>query len=91
LEVDKASKFIEWHNDEEIQSKIDLYGAGGTDLTDPKCGTSFYKNWLEEQKEKASKHEQEELIDEDQMKKKAKIYQFEIDRIRGKRALHPVI
>jgi hypothetical protein len=56
------------HNDEEIQHKIDLFGAFGTDLTKDQT-TSFYKDWQERQIRKAKKFEPEVIINPIEKKK----------------------
>lgn len=86
IDADDVDKFLEWNEDEAIQAKIDLYGAGGTDITKPESGTTFYKDWVEKQKEKAEKHETEdsEYSEEDNQRLDEK-FGYEIQKMVGRR------
>lgn len=82
IKIKDVNRFLLWHENEEIQNKIDLFGAGGTNLLDSKCGTSFYKKWAEKQQEEAERYDEfEDLQFEEEMKFKRKIYDLEIQRI----------
>jgi hypothetical protein len=88
IEQETVNTFLEHHKDEIIQAKIDLFAAFGTDLTSRECGTDFYYDWLNRKKEQAEIFDAPP-IDEDTLKKKAKIYTLERDRIMGKRKIKP--
>jgi hypothetical protein len=78
--VDDNNQFLKWNEDHEIQRKIDQFGAGGTNLLDPKCGTSYYKRWYERKEEEAEVNETYEDVKED-MEYKQKIFDIEVARI----------
>ena len=61
--------FLRWHEDEEIQRKIDTYGSGGTNLLDPKCGTHYYLKWFNKKKDE---YEKETELDEIQIEEEEK-------------------
>lgn len=85
VEFDAVHRFIEMHNDREIQHKMDLYGAFGTDLTNPDCGTSFYRDWINRKREEAAEREPKVKYDPVEIKKIADAFKKEKDRIMGAR------
>jgi hypothetical protein len=62
---------LEWHEDETIVSKFDIYGCQGVDLADPKTGegSRHYRRWRDRQEAKANKYEIEEVIDAEEIRK----------------------
>ena len=66
-----------------------MFGAGGTDITDPKCGTSFYRNWLNKKRKEADDKTVEPKESEESIKKRAERFNFEKERIMGRRVLRP--
>lgn len=74
VEFEAVHRFVEMHNDRDIQHKIDLYGAFGTDLTSTECGTSFYRDWLMRKKEEAAEREPKVKYDPVVVQKKADVF-----------------
>lgn len=75
-----------WHEDETIREKIDMYGAGGTDITDPKAGegSAFYRKWQDLKWREANKYEYEESIDKKEIIRAEKTFDMLNDEIYGK-------
>jgi hypothetical protein len=90
VDFETVHRFVEFYNDREIQQKIDLYGAFGTDLTNPECGTSFYREWINKKREHAESREPKVRHNPVEIKKIADAFNAEKDRIMGARKLRVI-
>jgi hypothetical protein len=85
IEFEAVHRFIEMHNDRDIQHKIDLYGAFGTDLTSTECGTSFYRDWLQRKKEEAAEREPKVKYNPDEIKRVADAFKTAKEHVLNER------
>jgi hypothetical protein len=86
LELDDANKFLAWHEDETIRERIEMYGAGGTDITDPKAGegSAIYRKWRDLKWKEAHKYEYEEIVDKTEIERAEKTFEMLNDELFGK-------
>ena len=91
IDIEDVTKFLELHEDEIIQARLDLYGSQGTDLTKPESGTTYYRDWLEKKKEKASRREDDTKITKEEAERINNVFKYEIEKVVGRRHLKKVI
>ena len=89
-DFESIHRFIEYHNDENIQHKLDLYGSQGTDLTDTKYGTTFYREWLQKKHDEVEAKKPKVKVNLEVAQKRKEQFDREKERIMGARKLRPV-
>jgi len=91
IDTEEVNFLINAHTDEVIKQELNLFGAFGTDLTNPETGGSweFYRNWVDEKRKEAQKYEEEETplpyVPKEVVEKRKAVFDSEIMRIVGAR------
>lgn len=89
--TEDVTRFMDWHEDEDVKDKLDLFGSQGTDLTDPKFnddnGFNFYRDWMDRKKARADRYQVKEVVDKKAIERMSHMFDEVVGRIIGERKI----